>query len=112
MKSHRYLFDLKIIRTVVKSTLFILVAGTSHCQDPGLKDLKTWSIAECGKIFKESVKNLKTEFKKLPPGDNLVWDKDDKDALDFVAACANIRAYIFGIEQKTRFDIKCRTSLQ
>jgi ubiquitin-like 1-activating enzyme E1 B len=38
--------------------------------------------------------------------DTLVWDKDDESAMDFVASCANIRAYIFGIAQKSRFDIK------
>ena len=70
--------------------------------------MKTWSIAECGRIFAESIKYLKNEMKKLPEGDHLVWDKDDKFSMDFVAACANIRAYIFGIPQKTRFDIKCK----
>lgn len=44
----------------------------------------------------------------LPEGDDLVWDKDDKDSMDFVTACANIRAHIFGIPQKTRFDVKCK----
>ncbi|KAK6632657.1 hypothetical protein RUM43_013425 [Polyplax serrata] len=81
-------------------------AGTSQSEDPGLKDLKTWSIADCAKIFATSVEKLKTELKKLSEGDYLVWDKDNKEAMDFVAACANIRAYIFGIQQKTRFDIK------
>ena len=47
----------------------------------------------------------------LKEGDNLVWDKDDKNAMDFVASCANIRAHIFGIPQKTRFDIKCKYRL-
>jgi hypothetical protein len=44
----------------------------------------------------------------LKEGDHLVWDKDDKSAMDFVASCANIRAHIFGIPQKSRFDIKCK----
>ena len=35
-----------------------------------------------------------------------MWDKDDESAMDFVAACSNIRSHIFGISQKTRFDIK------
>ena len=35
-----------------------------------------------------------------------MWDKDDEEAMDFVAACSNIRSKIFGISQKTRFDIK------
>lgn len=88
--------------------VFCVVAGTSQSEDPGLKDLKTWSIAECAKIFANSVEILKNELKKLSEGDHLVWDKDNKEAMDFVAACANIRAYIFGIPQKTRFDIKCK----
>lgn len=36
----------------------------------------------------------------------LVFDKDDVDALDFVAASANLRATIFGIEPKSKFDTK------
>lgn len=34
------------------------------------------------------------------------WDKDDDDALDFATAAANLRASIFGIPLKTRFDVK------
>lgn len=36
----------------------------------------------------------------------LVFDKDDVDTLDFVAASANLRATIFGIEPQSKFDIK------
>jgi ubiquitin-like 1-activating enzyme E1 B len=36
----------------------------------------------------------------------LRWDKDDDEALDFVTAASNLRATIFGIPQKTRFDVK------
>ena len=36
----------------------------------------------------------------------LVFDKDDEDVLDFVAASANLRSFIFGIESKSKFDIK------
>ena len=36
----------------------------------------------------------------------LVFDKDDEDTLDFVAASANLRSIIFGIESKSKFDIK------
>ena len=45
-------------------------------------------------------------FSKLEKDDHLVWNKDDKDTLDFVASCANIRANIFSIIKKSRFDIK------
>jgi ubiquitin-like 1-activating enzyme E1 B len=36
----------------------------------------------------------------------ITFDKDDVDTLDFVAASANLRSTIFGIEKKSRFDIK------
>lgn len=34
------------------------------------------------------------------------WDKDDDDALDFATSAANLRASIFSIPLKTRFDVK------
>jgi len=37
----------------------------------------------------------------------LTWDKDDEDAMRFVAACANLRAYAFHIPLKSLFEIKC-----
>ncbi len=33
----------------------------------------------------------------------LSWDKDTPPHLDFVTACANIRMYIFNIQQKSRY---------
>lgn len=36
----------------------------------------------------------------------LIFDKDDVDTLDFVTASANLRATIFGIEPKSKFDTK------
>lgn len=72
----------------------------------GLKDQKVWSLAECGKVFENSVNALKETIGKLASDDHLVWDKDDKDGMDFVASCANIRAHIFSIIKKSRFDIK------
>lgn len=36
----------------------------------------------------------------------ITFDKDDEDTLDFVTASANLRSTIFGIENKSRFDIK------
>ncbi|KAL0131665.1 hypothetical protein PUN28_002894 [Cardiocondyla obscurior] len=86
------------------------VAGCSkEIIQPGLKDQQRWSISKCGSIFAESIKSLSQTLKssqEKSPGNHLVWDKDDQYAMDFVAACANIRAHIFGISQKSRFDIK------
>lgn len=67
-------------------------------------DMQVWSISKCAKIFASSISILKKE---LSNKTFLVWDKDDKPAMDFVTACANIRAHIFSIPQKSRFDIKC-----
>lgn len=36
----------------------------------------------------------------------LIFDKDDEDTLDFVAASANLRSIVFGIESKSKFDTK------
>jgi ubiquitin-like 1-activating enzyme E1 B len=36
----------------------------------------------------------------------ITFDKDDQDTLDFVTASANLRSIVFGIESKSRFDIK------
>jgi ubiquitin-like 1-activating enzyme E1 B len=36
----------------------------------------------------------------------ITFDKDDEDTLDFVTASANLRSLVFGIETKSRFDIK------
>lgn len=41
----------------------------------------------------------------------LTFDKDDVDTLDFVAASANLRSLVFGIETRSKFDIKRKLSL-
>ncbi|XP_030760508.1 SUMO-activating enzyme subunit 2 [Sitophilus oryzae] len=66
-------------------------------------DMEVWSIAKCSKVFSESINLLQHDLKGKS---YLVWDKDDKPAMDFVTACANVRAYIFSIAQKSRFQIK------
>uniref|UniRef100_A0A182NGP2 SUMO-activating enzyme subunit n=1 Tax=Anopheles dirus TaxID=7168 RepID=A0A182NGP2_9DIPT len=75
-------------------------------EDSVVRDQKVLSLGESAKVFAQSIKALKEAFAKLPEDDHLVWDKDDKFGMDFVAACANIRAQIFGIPQKSRFEIK------
>ena len=89
-----------------------------------LKDQRVWSVRECGGVFTmwlgsrwvdglfwfnlwiyptSSVDNLRAQ----KTGGELVWDKDDDICLDFVTAAADLRAHIFGIPLKSRFDIKC-----
>lgn len=42
----------------------------------------------------------------------LDFDKDDVDTLDFVTATANLRATIFGIDPKTKFDTKRKSQMR
>ncbi|XP_046361760.2 SUMO-activating enzyme subunit 2-like [Haliotis rufescens] len=72
----------------------------------GMRDQKVWSMKECAEIFGRCLGVLKVEFAKQGDGGMLIWDKDDDTAMDFVTCAANIRAHIFGIGLKSRFDIK------
>jgi ubiquitin-like 1-activating enzyme E1 B len=49
---------------------------------------------------------MKREQKPDSPKPIISFDKDDEDTLSFVAAAANIRSHIFGIDGKSEFDIK------
>lgn len=71
-----------------------------------MRDQKIWTMAECRKVFADSLSNLKEAASSLKEDDHLVWDKDDQDAMDFVSACANVRSIIYSIPPKSRFDIK------
>ena len=79
-----------------------------------LKDgQRVWSIEENLVVFNDSLDRLSKRVLKLrkTTGDSglepiITFDKDDEDTLDFVTASANIRSFIFGIERKSRFDIK------
>lgn len=74
-----------------------------NCTSYMLKDQRPWSITECVQVFRDSVGSLSVRYRSQG---FLSWDKDDKPAMDFVTATANIRASIFSIDQKSRFDVK------
>jgi ubiquitin-like 1-activating enzyme E1 B len=76
-------------------------------------DQRVWTMAENFAIFVDSVQRLsnrlETERAQAEVGNAapiLSFDKDDVDTLDFVVASANLRAAIFGIEPRSKFDIK------
>jgi len=71
-----------------------------------IKDQIAWSLKQCAQVLESSIGKLKATYEASGYKDHLVWDKDDEAAMDFVAACANIRAFVYNIPQKTRFDIK------
>ncbi|CAD6197026.1 unnamed protein product [Caenorhabditis auriculariae] len=65
-----------------------------------------WTRSECARVFAAAVESLRDRKIALGEHEILTWDKDDDDAMRFVAACANIRASLFSIQPKTSFDIK------
>ncbi|KAL0940364.1 ubiquitin-like activating enzyme [Colletotrichum truncatum] len=75
---------------------------------------KVWSLEENFAVFVDSLDRLSKRMQELKKAHQdgtgaeplISFDKDDEDTLDFVTASANIRSFIFGIEQKSRFDIK------
>ncbi|KAF8732538.1 Ubiquitin-activating enzyme active site, partial [Rhizoctonia solani] len=69
----------------------------------GLKDQKTLTLKETIELFDDSLRRLAA---RIPKEEIITFDKDDDDTLDFVTAGANLRAYAYGIEQKTRWEVK------
>lgn len=76
-------------------------------------DQKVWSLEENFVVFKDSLDRLSKrilDMKQAQDGSGqeaiITFDKDDDDTLDFVAASANIRSAVFGIDRKSKFDIK------
>ncbi|KAJ4155202.1 hypothetical protein LMH87_000458 [Akanthomyces muscarius] len=76
-------------------------------------DQKTWSLQESLAVFNDSLERLSKRAIELnkakgpsDPEPIITFDKDDIDTLDFVTASANIRSTVFGIESKSRFDVK------
>lgn len=74
---------------------------------------KVWSLEENLVVFNDSLDRLSKRMLELKqaydgagPAPMIEFDKDDGDTLDFVAASANIRSTIFGIDRKSCFDIK------
>jgi len=77
-------------------------------------DQKVWSTAQNFVVFRDSLSRLAKRLaeeqanaaKNGLPSAALTFDKDDDDTLDLVTAAANLRAQIFGLEPKSKFDTK------
>ncbi|KAK4083472.1 uncharacterized protein Triagg1_1134 [Trichoderma aggressivum f. europaeum] len=74
---------------------------------------KVWSLEESLVVFNDSLDRLSKRLLQMratkdpsAPEPTITFDKDDNDTLDFVASSANIRSTVFGIDVKSRFDIK------
>lgn len=81
-------------------------AEVSDKASPGMADQRLWTPDQCRLIFGASVAKLKERALALGDGDHLVWDKDNEECMNFVTACANLRAHCFGIPQTSKFNVK------
>ncbi|CAA17901.1 SUMO activating enzyme E1-type Uba2 [Schizosaccharomyces pombe] len=81
-----------------------LLENAEKATSPWLNEQNVWNVAESFAVLRDSIRRLALRSKSSK--DDLSFDKDDKDTLDFVAAAANLRAHVFGIQQLSEFDIK------
>lgn len=72
----------------------------------GLKDQQVLGVWGYCQLFQHSVETLRSQLQEKGEGAELVWDKDDPPAMDFVTAAANLRMHIFSMNMKSRFDVK------
>jgi ubiquitin-like 1-activating enzyme E1 B len=82
------------------------------------KDQVVWTLAENFAVFVDSLKRLSNRLEETRASADvgnsapiLTFDKDDVDTLDFVAASSNLRSHVFGIETRSKFDIKRRSRI-
>ncbi|KAJ5559077.1 Molybdenum cofactor biosynthesis MoeB [Penicillium sp. DV-2018c] len=86
--------------------------STSIAPTISTQDQKVWTLAENFTVFRDSLKRLSHRLRGLQSNNTtdeapvLTFDKDDEDTLDFVAAASNLRAAIFHLELKSKFDVK------
>uniref|UniRef100_A0A3B4AZH4 SUMO-activating enzyme subunit 2 n=1 Tax=Periophthalmus magnuspinnatus TaxID=409849 RepID=A0A3B4AZH4_9GOBI len=78
----------------------------SECTSAGLKDQQVLGVWGYSQLFQQSVETLRSQLEEKGDGAELVWDKDDPPAMDFVTAAANLRMHIFSMNMKSRFDVK------
>ncbi|XP_068168864.1 SUMO-activating enzyme subunit 2 isoform X2 [Antennarius striatus] len=72
----------------------------------GLKDQQVLGVWGYCQLFQHSVETLRSQLYDKGDAAELVWDKDDPPAMDFVTAAANLRMHIFSMNMKSRFDVK------
>ncbi|KAK3937333.1 hypothetical protein QBC46DRAFT_267812 [Diplogelasinospora grovesii] len=91
-------------------TLMEKSAAAIAAKDSVMKDIqKVWALEENLVVFNDSLDRLSKrvlQMKSAGQDSVISFDKDDEDTLDFVAASANIRSSLFGIDRKSKFDIK------
>uniref|UniRef100_A0A8D0U5W5 Ubiquitin like modifier activating enzyme 2 n=1 Tax=Sus scrofa TaxID=9823 RepID=A0A8D0U5W5_PIG len=71
-----------------------------------LKDQQVLDVKSYARLFSKSIETLRVHLAEKGDGAELIWDKDDPSAMDFVTSAANLRMHIFSMNMKSRFDIK------
>ncbi|KAJ2029879.1 E1 ubiquitin-activating protein uba2 [Coemansia sp. S3946] len=64
------------------------------------------SLTDAFVLFKYTAGRLAQRLDSDGQGGSISFDKDDEDALNFVAATASLRSYVFGIDQTSIFETK------
>ncbi|PWN44327.1 hypothetical protein IE81DRAFT_30274 [Ceraceosorus guamensis] len=80
-------------------------ATEAEREKSGLKDQRLLSLRETVEMFEQSLGALAQRYAR-DPSEPLSFDKDDDPSLDFVTSSANLRARVYGIEPRTRFQVK------
>ena len=92
---------------IVLSKLQVTMETTFETNDTGvLQDRKVWSVAECAVRFMKCIAVMYEKEENRELLGNIVFDKDDAWAMEFVTAAANLRSSIFHIDLKSLYDCK------
>lgn len=75
----------------------------------GLKDQQVLDAKSYAHLFLKSIETLRVHLAEKVDGAELIWDKDDQFAMDFVTSAANLRMHIFSMNMNSRCDIKPMT---
>ncbi|KAF9554803.1 hypothetical protein CPC08DRAFT_712628 [Agrocybe pediades] len=80
-------------------------SGHASANKAALKDQRSLSLKDNLELFISSTNRLAA---RLRTGNEptISFDKDDDDTLDFVTAASNLRSYAYGIDGKTRWEVK------
>ena len=100
---------------------FTEVSQESSAVDKNIasQDQRVWTLAENFAIFIASLKRLSDRLVKPITNTNepfddysptITFDKDDAEIINFITASSNLRSVVFGIESKSRFDVKRKKS--
>ncbi|KAF9431553.1 E1 ubiquitin-activating protein uba2 [Entomortierella beljakovae] len=96
-------------KDILSQTEELPSAADATIETSTLKDQKVWTLRETVEVFSDSLEKLTKRLQELKVKDseaNVQFDKDDAETLDFVTATANLRSLVFGIEEKSRFQVK------